>query len=116
MRILLDADIPRSFLNKLKEDSFDVIDVRDVSRQPLKDEEVFNLARKERRILITRDLDFSNILHYPPHTSSGIVVLRTHLLTKEEIFQILKEVLKKGDKELQGRLVIATRTRLRFYR
>ena len=116
MKLLLDADIPRSFLNKLKEEGFDVIDVRDIPKQALKDEEAFNLACKERRVLITRDLDFSNILHYPPHKSSGIIVLRTHLLSNEEMFKILKEALKRGKEELEKTLIIATKDRLRFHK
>ena len=113
MKLILDADVPRSFLHKLKGQDFDVIDVRDISKQPLKDDEVFSIACKQERILVTRDLDFSNILRYPPHQSSGIVVLRTHLLSNEEIFRILKEALKR---ELKGTLVIATKNRLRFYK
>lgn len=116
MKLLLDADVPRSFLNKLKEDGYDVKDVRDISSQPLPDEEVFKLACKEDRVLITRDLDFSNILHYPPHTSSGIIVLRVHVLSKEHIYKILQETLKRSKGRFQGTLVIASEDRLRFYR
>ncbi len=116
MRLILDADIPRSFLNWLKQDNYDVIDVRDVSNQPLKDEEIFNLARKEKRILITRDLDFSNILHYPPKQSSGIIVLRVHLISKEVMYKILKTALEDQKEKLQRTLMIVTPDRLRFYR
>jgi len=116
MKLLLDADIPRSFLYKLRDEGFDVADARDMSGQPIPDETIFSLAAKERRILITRDLDFSNILHYPPVKSSGIIVLRTHLLSKEEMFQILKQALKQGPPALDKTLVIASRTRLRFHK
>lgn len=116
MKLILDADIPRSFLNKLREEGYNVVDVRDVSTHPIKDEEVFNLACKEKRILITRDLDFSNILYYPPSKSSGIIVLRTYLLSKEEMFKILKEALKRGQEQLEKTLVIAQKDRLRFHK
>lgn len=116
MKLLLDADIPRSFLSNLKAEGFDVTDVRDMPDQPIPDEAIFNLASRERRILITRDLDFSNILHYPPSKSSGIIVLRTHLLSKEEMLQILKEALKQGAQTLDKTLVIASKNRLRFHK
>jgi len=93
MKLILDADIPRSFLSQLKDKGFDVIDVRNLSAAPLQDEEIFKVASKEKRILITRDLDFSNILHYPPSKSPGIIVLRTHLLSKEEMLTILLRTL-----------------------
>lgn len=116
MKLILDADIPRSFLHWLQDRGYDTIDVRDISKTALTDEEIFSIACKEKRILITRDLDFSNILHYPPHKSSGIIVLRTHLLSKEEMFSILLKSLQTPEEQLQGTLVIAQKDRLRFHR
>ena len=116
MRLILDADIPRSFLYQLQKKGHDVIDVRDISKTALKDEEVFTIACKEKRTLVTRDLDFSNILHYPPQESFGIIVLRTHLLSKEEVFKILSKVLQIPEKQLKGTLVIAQIDRLLFHR
>ncbi len=40
------------------------------------DERVIDVCRREQRALITLDLDFSNILAYPPAKFTGIVVLR----------------------------------------
>ena len=116
MKLLLDADVPRSFLSRLKDYGHDVSDVRDISKTALKDAEVFAAAQKENRILITRDLDFSNILMYPPAKSCGIIVLRTHLLSKEEIFRILLEAIQSPQKQLQGTLVIVQKDRLRFHK
>ena len=107
MKLILDADIPRSFLSKLKGQGYDAVDVRDLSGIPMPDEEIFKLAIKEKRVLITRDLDFSNILHYPPKKSYGIIVLRTHLLPKEEIFEILLKALQISEEQIKGTLVIA---------
>ncbi|MFZ2937925.1 MAG: DUF5615 family PIN-like protein [Candidatus Omnitrophota bacterium] len=116
MKLILDADIPRSFLFRLKNQGHDVIDVRNLSKTSLRDEEIFQIARKEQRILITRDLDFSNILHYPPKISYGIIVLRTYLLPQEETFGILLKALQTPEPQLRGALIIAQPARLRFYR
>jgi predicted nuclease of predicted toxin-antitoxin system len=40
------------------------------------DERVVDVCRREGRALITLDLDFSNILAYPPAEFAGLVVLR----------------------------------------
>lgn len=40
------------------------------------DERVIDVCRREGRALVTLDLDFSNILAYPPAGFAGIVVLR----------------------------------------
>lgn len=116
MKLILDADIPRSFLHQLQTKGYDVIDARDISKIPLKDEEIFAIACREKRILITRDVDFSNILRYPPHKSSGIIVLRTYLLPKEEMFKILFKALQTPEKQLQRTLIIAQKDRLRFHK
>ena len=116
MKLLLDADIHRSFLHRLKNQGHDVVDARDISRTALKDEEIFAIAQKEQRILITRDLDFSNILRYPPHKSYGIIVLRTYLLAKEDIFRVLLKALQTPQEQLQGTLVIVQKDRLRFHK
>ena len=40
------------------------------------DARVIAVCQRERRALVTHDLDFSNILTYPPEQYSGIVVFR----------------------------------------
>jgi predicted nuclease of predicted toxin-antitoxin system len=40
------------------------------------DQQVADVCNLELRALVTLDLDFSNILSYPPSASAGIVVLR----------------------------------------
>ncbi|EFK95698.1 hypothetical protein LDC_2295, partial [sediment metagenome] len=87
MKLLLDANIPHSFLRHLQDKGYDVTDVRDISAKPLTDDKVFEFSCKERRILITRDLDFGNILHYPPKGTAGIIVLRMYLLPADESFE-----------------------------
>ena len=37
---------------------------------------VIDVCRHEQRVLVTLDLDFANILAYPPAQFTGIVVLR----------------------------------------
>jgi predicted nuclease of predicted toxin-antitoxin system len=57
------------------------------------DERVIDVCRREGRALITLDLDFSNILAYPPANFTGIVVLRlpdqAHVTVKSAIQRVL---------------------------
>lgn len=53
-------------------------DVSTVSAQRMggaTDEQLFSACASEGRILITLDLDFSQVLRFPPARSAGIVVL-----------------------------------------
>jgi predicted nuclease of predicted toxin-antitoxin system len=58
-----------------------------------RDERVIDVCRREGRALITLDLDFSNILAYPPANFAGIVVLRlpdqAHVTVKSAIQRVL---------------------------
>jgi predicted nuclease of predicted toxin-antitoxin system len=57
------------------------------------DERVIDVCRREGRVLITLDLDFSNILAYPPAHFTGIVVLRlndqAHVTVESAIRRVL---------------------------
>jgi predicted nuclease of predicted toxin-antitoxin system len=54
----------------------DVQTVRDERLQGRPDEVIYDVCRLERRCLVTLDLDFSNVLRFPPEPTNGIVVLR----------------------------------------
>jgi predicted nuclease of predicted toxin-antitoxin system len=54
----------------------DVRTVRDERLQGRPDEVIYEVCRVERRCLVTLDLDFSNVLRFPPEPTSGIIVLR----------------------------------------
>jgi predicted nuclease of predicted toxin-antitoxin system len=40
------------------------------------DEKVFETCVRERRSLLTLDIDFADVLRFPPHKTAGIAVLR----------------------------------------
>jgi predicted nuclease of predicted toxin-antitoxin system len=57
------------------------------------DDRVLDVCNREQRALVTLDLDFSNILTYPPARSAGIVVLRlvdqAHVTVEAAIRRVL---------------------------
>ena len=57
------------------------------------DERVIEVCGREHRALVTLDLDFSNILAYPPAKFAGIVVLRlanqAHVTVEAAIRRVL---------------------------
>ena len=58
------------------------------------DERVIDVCSREQRALVTLDLDFSNILAYPPAKFTGIVVLRlpdqAHLTVEAAVKRVLE--------------------------
>ena len=68
---------------------------------------VLRLAHKERRILITRDSDFTNIALYPPHRHSGIIHLSIHPPWLEKIAPALTRLLKSAaESDLACKVVV----------
>ena len=57
------------------EPGHDWVHVRDETLAAAPDDDVLRAARKETRVLVTRDYDFTNVLRYPPHHTSRIVVI-----------------------------------------
>lgn len=72
LKLLIDENVRREVIDFLKEAGHDVKKLS----AGVSDAEVAEAAAKEKRIIITHDLDFSDIFVYPPEQYSGIVVLR----------------------------------------
>jgi predicted nuclease of predicted toxin-antitoxin system len=73
----------------------DVLTVREQQLQGCADQTMYDVCRSEHRCLVTLDLDFADVLRFPPQQAHGIVVIRvpqnpTLLLVEQLIRQFLK--------------------------
>lgn len=93
MSFLTDENIPRNVIDMLRDMGHEMLDVREQRMDGAPDSEVAGLARDERRVLVTLDMDFSNILHYPPGDYAGVIVLRVPKPTRHRVAVTLKEFL-----------------------
>lgn len=72
-----------------------------------KNGQVIALAKKESRVLITRDSDFSNQFLYPPSQYKGIVVLKIHPPRLENLLSPLEKLFQElSESAFSGKLVI----------
>ena len=60
-----------------------------------KNGEVVHIALIEKRVLITHDIHFSNILMYPPNKYCGIVRIRIHPPSANKVIPALQGLLEK---------------------
>jgi predicted nuclease of predicted toxin-antitoxin system len=74
LKFLMDADMPRSSAQVIRNMGFDVEDVRDIGMRAAKDREIIDYALINERIIVTRDTDFGEVLRYPKHP--GAIILR----------------------------------------
>lgn len=76
MRIKLDENIGARGKKQLEDAGHDVSTIEEEGMCSSTDEEVAGAVQKERRCLVTLDLDFSNPLRFVPSSHSRIAVLR----------------------------------------
>ena len=74
--VKLDENMPRSFERALRCAGLDVCTVPDEALSGADDDIVAAAASTEGRVLVTLDLDFANIVRWPPGRHAGIIVLR----------------------------------------
>ena len=76
VRFLADHCVYRHTVDLLREAGFDVAMLKDVGPPDAPDSHVWSLAQQRERVLLSTDLDFANVLLYPPQESLGVIVLR----------------------------------------
>lgn len=98
MKFLIDANIPKSVIDYLINNNFDVTDIKKVNIT-MPDVDIIKLAQKEQRIIITLDKDFIALIQYPKYQVSTIVI-RLKNLQSENIISYLEELFEKQNQHL----------------
>jgi len=115
--ILLDNCVPRRYLHLLKKWNYSAVLMSDSIPHDAPDPQVIDLAVKLDAILLTVDLDFSNILDYPPKNFQGIIVLRYQVGDESDLDNTLKTALDDLYRDkLRNCLVIVNPKRYRLRR
>ena len=111
MKFKIDKNLPAECAAILREEGFDADTVGDEDLSGCSDPTVFGVCQHESRVLVTLDLDFSNVTAYPPSTHCGIVVIRSKAQDK---LTLMGPVLKRQSPGAQ--LWIVEHDRIRFRR
>lgn len=114
MRFLIDESVRRSIGEFLKERNFDVKMIGLDFKGGLSDKEVIKIAQREKRILITNDTDFGDLVFYFGYQLPGLILFRLQLETKENVLNLLKEVLEHHLDRLEKHFVVVTENQIRF--
>ena len=91
MKFIADENIPQEVIDTLKSQEIDIISIFDI-KAGLSDEEVLTFSRKEKRTLITFDKDFGEMIFRKKMKNEGVIFLRLHPQSPEEITQLLKKI------------------------
>ena len=115
MTFKIDENLPQDAAELLRSHGFDAETVQQESLAGADDATIADAIQREHRVLITLDLDFSDIRTYPPEHYAGIIVLRPKAQDKIAIMALLRRLLKalENDKPDQA-LWIVEPDRIRY--
>ena len=93
MRFLADMGISPATVGFLRDQGHDAVHLRDRHLQTLPDPQILQLAAEEGRILLTHDLDFSDLLASEPGTLPCVVIFRLRSMQPDNVNRHLKAIL-----------------------
>jgi len=114
MKFLSDECVYNTTTQLLRNWGHDVVTAQEADLAGKPDEDILAYAVKHKRVLITIDMDFSNIRRFPPKSYIGIIVLKIRPRIAEKIYKVLEQVLRDVDGErLSKSLVIIDQSKYR---
>ena len=114
MKVLLDACVWGGACKELEAAGHDVLWAGEWIEDP-GDEEILARAHGEGRILVTLDMDFSDMRNYPPAEFPGLIVLRLRQQDKPHVLDVWMRVMQVLHQEpIEGHLWIVEENRIRI--
>lgn len=115
MNFLSDECTYYSTVRLLQRLNHNVITLKDLNLLATEDNKVVNTAKKLERIFVIRDLDFSNIINYPPNNYYGIIVLRIGAQNEEQVHNVFVNYINnKTQQHFVGKIFIISKDKVRI--
>jgi predicted nuclease of predicted toxin-antitoxin system len=115
--VKLDEHLGKAHLQLLRESGYDVDTVLGERLSGSSDEFLWSRVVADGRLLITLDLDFSDVRRFQPGTHPGILLIRAHSTSSSAVLRVLRRALAERPLEdLRGCLAVADEriTRVRW--
>jgi predicted nuclease of predicted toxin-antitoxin system len=117
MKIKLDENMPEDLVDLLTAENHDVHTVSSEHFTGRDDPTIFGAAVAEQRLLITQDLDFSDVRQFKPGTHPGIVLVRLRDPSRRRLIERFRQILESQTVESwAGCFVVVSEKRLRIRR
>ena len=106
MEIIADESCAGPVIRALRSAGHDVIAIAEISKG-VPDEQVMERAFLERRVLITEDSDFGELVYVQRRPSAGVVLVKFHRrMRKTKPTAVVEAVAKLGDRLRDGFAVV----------
>ncbi len=117
MKIKLDENLPETLQDVLKGLGHDADTVPSEGLGGSPDDAVWGAATRENRLLVTQDLDFSDIRKFAPGSHPGIVLVRLRTPSRSQLIRRVESAFSSCDPETWARcFVVLTDRKLRVRR
>ena len=105
--IFADHCVGKSFIEPLRRAGIDVLMAIDVRLDRASDKEIFEYASAKKRVLISFDRDFINVVRFDIKSGAGIVIFEIDRLSRETIQKRIADFFQSnGVSRLKGRLFV----------
>ncbi len=117
MRFLADMGVAQRIVQWLREEGHDAVHLRDEKLHRLPNGDIFVKAHTERRIILTFDLDFGEIVALSAGKPVSVILFRLHNTRTPHVMERLRKVLHESKEALErGAIIVVEETRHRTRR
>ncbi|MDR4507411.1 MAG: DUF5615 family PIN-like protein [Candidatus Brocadiaceae bacterium] len=114
IRILTDENISPKVVSFLRERGIDVIDTKEKNWHGKEDEEILEIAYKEKRFVLTHDSDFGTLAINEGKGNYGIVYLRLRNVNPRNVIKVYEQLLGLDTSISPGTILVIEETRIRI--
>jgi len=114
MSFLIDMPVSPEVARWLKEKGYDAVHAAETGLHKATDKEIIEAAKKQKRIIITADLDYPQILALSGASSPGIILFRGGNYSDSEMLSLISRMLDKfTEAELLDAISVVDKHRIR---
>lgn len=113
MKLLADENVPSSIIRVLEEEGYDIRSIR-LDAPGISDLEVMRYAHRDKRIILTFDLDFGDLaIRDRVYPSAGIILLRLPQMNPHQMAEYTMGVIR-SRQDWEGHLSVIENDRVRM--
>ena len=114
MKFLLDMPVSLLLLDVLQAHGHEGVHAHRIGKDRAADDELLEIARRERRVIITADLDFSRLIALSLEEGPGLILFRGGDYSDSEMCDLLARVLQRVPPEtLEKSICVVDKKRVR---
>jgi predicted nuclease of predicted toxin-antitoxin system len=113
MKFLVDVGVGKKVETWLKENGFDVLSVRDIDGRA-KDSQILHWSEEQRRMIITMDKDFGELVYNSGMQHAGVLILRLDDADSDTKIEVIKKILTEYYDKIESHFCVFQDGRLRI--